>query len=202
MAVHEVLESWIAEPVAVDERSYTSWAEPGWRSWNGYAAEREFCELAAALARMVGGGDKRVVETGVGGGFTTRRIAEALALSGSGERGRLLCFESDAELRLALQEIHFFRNNLHVQLSEAVGPAPEEMAEADLTVLDSDLIVRSGEILMWAQEAHPGALLLVHDCGNGHGEGSVWMNLRKLITDLEIRGTFMHNPRGSFLGIR
>lgn len=193
MDVQEILAAWYGEGPTVDERTYTRWAEEGFHSWNGWAAEREFCELAAALARMVGG---PVVETGVGGGYTTVRLSKAL-----GGRG-LLCFESDPELRAALRELSFFRSGLVAALSEKAGPSSEDLEDAALTVLDSDVPYRLEEIALWAANARDGALLLVHDCGNGHADGSIWMELRKQVLRLGIKGALLRNPRGAFLGVR
>jgi len=193
--VSKILAAWESEPGAVDESTYTSWAHPGFHAFNGWAAEREFCELAGALARMVHG---PIIETGTGGGFTTRRIAKAIETTNS----LLICYESDQHIREALSTLDFFDGSGPAVLADDPTPTGIQFAEASLTVLDSDIPFREREIDLWAESARYGSLLLVHDTGNSHPVGSVWMELRHRIQDLVIKGAFLNNPRGAFLGVR
>lgn len=179
----------------MDERTYTKFGKDGWHAFNGWAAEREFCELAAALARMVHG---PIIETGTGGGFTSRRIAKAIETTHS----LLISYESDQHIRTALSTLDFFDGSGPAVLADDPSPTSVQFAEASLTVLDSDIPFREREIDLWAESARYGSLLLVHDTGNSHPVGSVWMELRHRIQDLEIKGAFLNNPRGAFLGVR
>jgi hypothetical protein len=190
-----ILAAWESEPETVDERTYTKWAEPGWSSWNGYAAESEFCQLAAALATMTNG---LVIETGTGAGFTSRRVAEALKLT----RGTLTCWESDQYIRERLGTLPFFSDDGPAMLADAPTPLAEEFAEASLVILDSDLEYRFREIKLYGEVARPGSILLVHDCANGHLEDSVWMQLRKAVEDTGMRGALLQNPRGAYLIVK
>ena len=81
-------DAWVSEPALGEEQSRWSASASTWRSWNRMSPEQEFCEFVAAVVRLVK--PELVIETGVGQGFTTRRIAAALA-SGSVLKG----FESD-----------------------------------------------------------------------------------------------------------
>jgi len=175
---------WDREPSTTDERNFTTHAALGWQAWNGMSPEQEFCEFAATMARVTGA--RIVIETGVGQGYTTRRLLDALRPHG----GTLLAFESDA----------MWRGKVPLDLGDT--PTGEQLAAADLTVLDSDVPVRLAEIARWRTHARAGALLLVHDCGNGHADDTPHAQIREHIESLGIAGRFLANPRGGFLGIQ
>ena len=177
----------MTEPLLVDESEFTAYAEPGWQSWNGMSPEREFAEFAATLARMTR--PALTIETGVGQGFTTRRLAEAAT-------GRVLCFESDDAWRTRISVPS------NAVLSFVPTPSAQQFAAADLTVLDSDVPFRLAELESWKRHAQPRSLLLVHDCGNGHGDDTPHIAIRNRIIELGIAGTFLGNPRGGFLGVQ
>src|SRR5207244_1747590 len=117
-----LLAAWVSEPGLEDERQFTPWASGGWSSWNAMSPEREFCDLIAAFARLLS--PKKVVETGVGQGYTTRRVAADL-----GEGQSLLCFESDTAMRAALAGLPFFRQAGRT-LAEAATPIGSEFEDA------------------------------------------------------------------------
>jgi len=188
---HPLLDAWAAEPTLIDETSFTPWIDPGWLSWNAMSAERDFCEFVGLLTRMLQPG--LVVETGVGQGYTTRRVASGLG------KGTHICFENDAAIRAGLSALPFFNDEHHVLMSEPT-PSAEDFARADLTVLDSEPPDRYTELEIWRASARPGSVLVVHDCGNGHPEGTLHAQLRHLIEDLDIPGVFLRNPRGAFMG--
>jgi hypothetical protein len=187
--------AWEEEPELVDETSFTPWAEPGWRSWNDMSPELEFCELAAELARLSGA--RTLIETGVGQGFLTRRVATRL---GPGQR--LVCFEANGLWREALSEIAFFRGDGPCSLSTRATPNDIELASAGLCIIDSGLGIRFDELRAWWEHAAPGALLLVHDTGNNHPPQTPHAQIAALILELGIPGTFLKNPRGAFLGVK
>lgn len=189
---HPLLDAWAAEPDLVDETDFTPWAEPGWNSWNGMSAEREFSEFAGLLARLMQPG--LVVETGVGQGYSTRRIASGLG------NGTQLCFESDPDIRAGLSSLSFFDSPRHV-LSSYPAPSLADFARADLTVLDSEPPGRYAELRDWRAAATEGSVLLVHDCGNNHPEGTLHNELRQIIMEFDVPGVFFKNPRGAFLGL-
>jgi hypothetical protein len=156
--------------------------------------EREFCEFLSAFTRLIA--PSKVIETGVGQGFTTRRLVAALE-----GVGRLLCFEADAELRASLGALPFFRSS-NVVLSNANTPSGDEFADAVLTVLDSDPGERLAEIARWYVSAPDGAVLVVHDTGNGHDHQTIHASIASAISALSLPGWFLRNPRGAFVGYR
>jgi hypothetical protein len=186
--------AWEVEPDPVDEANFTAPASPGWHAWNALSPELEFCELAALLVQMAE--PRRVIETGTGQGFLTRRLAERI-----GPEGLLCCFEGDEESRRALASLPFFGEPSH-QLSPHPTPSEVDFAWAELSVLDSAFELRLGELEGWWRRARPGAIVLVHDAGNGHPAGSDQARVAARILELEIPGTFLSNPRGGFLGVK
>jgi hypothetical protein len=189
---HPLLDAWSGEPDLHDESEFTPWARHGWPSWNAYSAERDFCDFVGSIARVLQ--PKVVIETGVGQGFTTRRIDRGVGSA------RHLCYESDSELREALASLPYFADR-HVSLSSEETPSDEELGLADLTVLDSDPPYRFDELARWRKFGRAGSVLVVHDCGNGHPPTAIHSQIRELVSDLDIPGTFLGNPRGGFLGI-
>lgn len=191
---HPLLKAWQHEPETNDEQLYTPWAKPGWRSWNAMSPEVEFCEFAATLTKMIQ--PLNIIETGVGQGYATRRVAAEVQ-----DDQIFLCFESDQNLRNELAALEFFSQKGHY-LAQYPTPRPADFAEADFVLLDSDFGVRSSELQGWWENAQPGSVVLVHDCGNGHDEGTGHATLAAFIQGLGIIGVFLKNPRGSFLGIK
>jgi predicted O-methyltransferase YrrM len=188
------MDAWKVEPPLADERSRWYPDTRAWHAWNPMSPEHEFCELVAALIRMVK--PSLVIETGVGQGFTTRRIAAALP-PGAVLRG----FESDEEWRGRLAALSFF-DGARTVLAEGVTPSDEEFAAADLFVADSHSKLRVDEVTRWAQHAKPGGYIVVHDTGNGHPDWTPHHKLGELIAALGISGLRLPNPRGSFAGQR
>ncbi len=168
--------------------------EPGWHSWNDMSAEVELCDFVVALANVLRPG--RLIETGIGQGFLTRRLKAAL-----GADQLLICFESDDTWREALSTLRFFDREPAV-LSSSESPSAAELSRAELTCLDSDLRHRLPEIERWWEAAAPGATLVVHDAGNGHSADTVHGQVRDTITRLGIPGFFLANPRGAFVGVK
>jgi hypothetical protein len=190
----EVPGAWEQEPDPVDETAFTAWAEPGWSSWNPTSPEVEFCDLAATLVQATR--PRIVMETGTGAGFLARRLARAL-----GREQLLVSFEADDSMRGALAALPFYADSAH-RLAPEATPNPVEIVRADLTVLDSEPEVRLRELEAWTESARPGAVLLVHDAGNGHPADSFQDSIAQKIADLGVPGTFLSNPRGGFLGVK
>jgi hypothetical protein len=182
---------WVREPELVDESSFTWWGQ-GWHSWNDRSPELEFCELAAQLTRLIV--PSIVVETGVGQGFMTRRVAAQL-----GPEQRLLCFESSPRFRAKLERRSFF-DGKRITLAPQPTPDAADLAGAELTILDSTNQIRSDELGLWWQVAPPGATLLVHDASNRHADNTPHARMARFIDELGIPGVFLKNPRGGFLG--
>jgi hypothetical protein len=186
--------AWREEPPVVDESVYTTWAKPGWHSWNNMSPEVEFCSFACDLARMVE--PSLVIETGTGQGFLTRRLFASL-----GEGQRLECFEADSTWRRALSSLAFFQDR-RCDLSTKETPGADELAHAELCVFDSSFPLRRRELELWSRVAPDRAVVLVHDAGNRHPDWTPHAELARLIEQLEIPGVFLQNPRGGFLGVK
>lgn len=189
-----LLKAWLDEPPSEPESLHTSWAAPFWVAWNGMSPEVQFCDFASSLALLLQ--PRRTIETGVGQGFTTRRLARVLQ---PGQQ--LLAFEDDPAIRDGLRRLPFFAHPDH-SLSPDPSPSPDDLAGADLTVLDSEIPSRLAEIDLWWETAQAGAVLIVHDAGNGHGPETPHQLIRRRIEALSIDGVFLKNPRGSFLGFK
>jgi hypothetical protein len=156
--------------------------------------EVELCEFLVALVKMLR--PSRLIETGTGQGFLTRRLKSAL-----GPEQLLTCFESDPTWREALSALAFFDGERAV-LSLAESPTSEELALTDLTCLDSDVPCRLLELERWWEAAVAGAAVFVHDAGNGHSPDTPHAAVRETIARLEIPGFFLANPRGAFVGVK
>lgn len=179
------MDQWAAEPAPTDESSQTAGGE-GWVSWNGWSPEKAFCEFAAALVALNRPG--LVVETGIGQGYTTRRVLPVLS-------GRYLGFESDDDLRARLRNLDVWSDT--VELADDPEASPEILSACDLAILDSDLPQRKREIDRWLEYASPGAFVLVHDARPDHPvKRSPFRWLARYLGD---EGVFLGNPRGAWL---
>ena len=186
--VTPLLKSWYQEPETVDEKEFTPWAESGWPAWNGMSPEKDVCDFVGIL--VAGLKPNVVIETGVGQGFTTRRIIANLG------QATFFAFESDDEFRQGLLTVDLVKPYIEPERS----PSPEDFAIADLTILDSDWPDRFQELEDWTKYAKPGSFIFTHDTGNGHHPATGHMQQRRLIEKLGINGIHLPNPRGSFLG--
>jgi hypothetical protein len=188
-----VASAWHKEPPLVDETVHIGWAKKGWHSWNNMSPELEFCVFASDLVRLVE--PSIVIETGTGQGFVTRRLVECLS-----QEQHLMCFEADPLWRRALTSLPFFEDP-RCELSTNESPSHDELANADLCVLDSDFVVRSKELTLWWRWARAGSILLVHDV-RSRPPWTPHAKLASLIDELRIPGVFLKNPRGGFLGTK
>jgi hypothetical protein len=185
------LNAWAREAALAPEE--TKWGDPGWSSWNRYSPEWEVCEAVAALVQLVR--SARLIETGVGQGYMTRRIAAAMP-----DEARLRCFESDDDLRAALEQLPFFAPDTAVDIAPVPTPTTADFAESVFTVLDSNFKFRVDELDAWWDAAPRRSFVFVHDVSNRHPEFTNHAKMRRHIQELGIPGTFFPNPRGSFLG--
>lgn len=161
-----------------DETEFTSWAQPGWFSWDQWSPEQDFCRFVAMLQRMLQ--PAVVVETGVGVG----RLTSHLDLASCTYFG----FESDPKWR-------------QPPAGPQETPTVDDMASADLVILDSTPSYRRQEIDMWSAFGKPGSVCVVHDCGNGHpAKATTHHDLRRAVEDTGCPGVFLANPRGGWFG--
>ncbi len=185
--------AWVEHQDAVDEREFTPWAEPGWLSHNGQSPEIAVCDFVRVLIRMVC--PTLVIETGVGQGYMTRTIEQALCTG-----GHLVAFESDDEWRTMISSQTFWRDNERAVMSPNQTPTAAEWSWADVCFIDSDFDVRFQEIVLWDEFAKPGSCALIHDTSDR--DGTVHKTVRELIQDLGMTGVFLNNPRGCFLAVQ
>ena len=155
--------------------------------------EVRFSDFVASVAELTH--PAVVIETGVGQGFTTRRLAARL-----GPDEQLVGFEHDPELRQRLGLLPFFASPSR-GLGATPSPTPEHFARADLTILDSEFPTRLHEFDTWLAAARPGAILVVHDAGNGHGPNTPQYAMRQRIEESGLTGVFLRNPRGGYLAL-
>ena len=190
---HPLLAPWVEEPATQDESAFTPGAAPGWSAWNAMSPEVRFCEFVASVAELTH--PAVVIETGVGQGFTTRRLAARL-----GPDQQLVGFEHDPELRQRLGLLPFFASPSR-GLGATPSPAPEDFARADLTILDSKFPTRLHKFDTWLAAARPGAVLVVHDAGNGHAPNTPQYTMCQRIEESGLTGVFLRNPRGGYLAL-
>lgn len=162
-----------------DEQTFTPHAEQGWRAWDSYSPETEFCEFAGMLQRMLR--PAVVLETGVGVG----RLTEHLDLSVCTYLG----FEADPAWRQAPAD------------PGQGTPSPLMMSQADFVVLDSAPDFRFAEIAMWAEHGKRGSVALVHDAGNGHTPDTIHAQIGWACSVTAQPGMFLRNPRGGWLAV-
>jgi hypothetical protein len=177
--------AWDQEPDLVDEINFTSHAETGWSAWNCYSPEKRFCEAAAEIVQILE--TPKVLETGVGQGFTTRRVAKIAK--------EFTAFEAEVKFRniIAPHATNFTLSNLGT-------PSPAIVAATDFLILDSAPHLRLKEIKLWWQAGKGDSFVLIHDAGNGHDRTTSHHLYDDLIRQLNIPGIKYANPRGSFLG--
>lgn len=163
--------------VMFDEQTFTHHAQPGWMSWDEWSPEEDFCRFVGMLQRLVQ--PSLTLETGVGCGRLTGHLNPSI--------GAYLGFESNPAYRQPPAQ------------PDEVTPSAEDMATADLVILDSDPAYRFAELSRWADHGKPGSVCVVHDCGNGHLPGTLHQNLGAACRDTGIHGIFLRNPRGGWV---
>ncbi len=180
------------------EREHTSWAHPGWLAWNDHAVEVQVADFLARLSQQSSQGQKEwvAIETGVGQGYVTRRMAKAVHPT---EIRGIWTFESNMEWNGRIRQLPFWPNTLQSCIKWERTPTPNQMSEADLVVLDSMDPWRKMEILLWSEVGKKGSLLFVHDTGNIHPPHDGHFTNGFLLQQLGIEGLWLENPRGAFL---
>lgn len=185
-----IMLGWERERKPRDESRWTPGGE-GWHAWNGKAPEVEFCEFAGMLCRMLM--PSQVIETGIGQGYTTRRLLAA-------NPGYYIGFESDDEYRAAIAAIWEDDMRVSADLSPLRSPTADDMMLCELAVLDSSTPFRIQEIDLWREHAPSGSVLLVHDVSREHDEGTIHRRLAAHVAELP--GATLRNPRGGWLAVQ
>ena len=161
-----------------DERAFTQHAQPGWMSWDQWSPEQDFCRFVGMLQRMLQ--PSVTLETGVGIGRITNYL--------DAEIGEYLGFEADPRWRQPPAD------------PEIGTPSAEQMAIAELVILDSEPDFRLPEVALWAKHGKPNSVCIVHDCGNGHPDAAFHAILGRTVQNLGHPGLMLRNPRGSWMG--
>lgn len=174
--------AWTTEPPLIGEERWTPGGQ-GWHAWSGPSAEVEFCDFVGAFVRLLR--PRLVVETGVGAGFTTRRILAHLPDSST-----WIGVESDPDFRAALAGVG-------VETREVLG---DEVRKADLVVLDSTPDVRLAEFDGWARNGKRGSILVCHDVSAKHKPPKPHRRFYDHIATSGIPGVVLPNPRGGWIG--
>src|ERR1044072_3945050 len=162
-----------------DEQMFTPHAGLGWLSWDEWSTAQDVCHFAATLQRVLQ--PPWVIETGVGVG----RLTSHLDLDGCEHMG----FESNPKWRQPPAQ------------PDAATPSAEQMATAQLVILDSDPSYRLQEIRLWAAVGARGSVCLVHDAGNGHSEDTIHYQIGAVCAATGQPGVLLRNPRGGWLGV-
>jgi len=191
-----MLKPWSIEPPFQLETNFSPWGHPNWLCWNGHAVEVQVATFLSRLSYEVcsSSADPYLIETGVGQGFVTRRVVDAIP-----ETARLVCFESDHEWREGLKRLDFWTDHLNVCIRNEIFPDDADFRTADLVILDSNDPWRKIEIMLWQELAPEGSVMFVHDTGTIHPPYDGHFTLGFLIKLLGITGYWLENPRGSFL---
>ena len=191
-----MLRPWRQEPTLQPERAFSPWGHPNWMAWNGHAVEVQVADFLSRLATEVAtrSADPYLMETGVGQGFVTRRVIEAIP-----ETARLMCFESDDQWREGIKRFGFWTDHLNACIRNDIFPDQADFRTADLVILDSNDPWRKIEVMMWQELAPEGSVMFVHDTGTIHPPHDGHFTLGFLIKTLGITGYWLETPRGSFL---
>lgn len=175
-----IVNPWINEPRPYDLKRDKS------GEWNIMSAEEIFCNFAGALARMTLS-KSVIVETGMGQGYTTRRLPH--------ETRNVLVYETDDEWI----ELWQASGSLWPEVNVIKGaPDIETIKAAKLLILDSHLKEREEEWFNWVWNGQKDSWCLMHDTFHRiEANSAVW----QWVKDIEIPHLLLDNPRGSYLGV-
>jgi hypothetical protein len=129
------------------------------------------------------------IETGVGQGFVTRRLIEAMH-----PLSTFLAYDTEQEYIDAIPRENL--PDLDIVFYHGT-PNDHVMGLADLVVIDSDLSVRPHEIAVWGREGAKDSELIVHDVQNNDHPTIT----TQAVLALGIWGKFLENERGGWHGV-
>jgi hypothetical protein len=174
--------------VAKSEGIYTDWGK-GWTSTSGKAQEQEFSNFLVSLINL--NRPKTIIETGIGDGLTTRKLVAAAKSIGA----LYTAFEHDEQYRKTAKVCGCVVSNLPT-------PSADQMANADLVILDSMTSYREKEIELWLEYGRAGSTMVVHDVSARHRADQIHRRLFNFIQERGIHGAYLHNPRGGFIATK
>ena len=193
--------AWLDEAEPVGEALFTLGAADKWHAWNDQDPEVEWCDdVVAAVTSLclVNPLPVSVIQSGIGGGYLTRRLLACDAL------GAWIGFEADDELRQAafdgVEALDV--DPLAFYVSPMISPASPKIGAtttANVTILDSAMAWRCTELEWWFRVARPGQFLIVHDTDPAASKDS---RLYRRAVERNLSGRPCHvewfdNPRGS-----
>lgn len=169
------------------EARFTPWGQ-GWTAPNRTSPEFEFMGFVKSLIALHRPGS--IIETGMGKGFVTRAVHQSMPVGSD-----LLVFESDPKYRSKPPICN-------CKVSGNPSPSEEEMAAADLVLLDSLPAIRMKEISLWWKVGKPGSTMVVHDVSDRHPPGAIHSKLLRHIRSEGIPGALLRNPRGGYVATK
>lgn len=179
---------WVKEEPLVDEFKFSrKWS--GFNAWNIMSPELEFCNVAKYVTETLPD-DAYIVETGMGQGYVTRRVLEAM-----NDTQEFVTFDHQ-ERWLALVTNVPDSSVFHYELGQ---PGYLDMVQVNFLILDSEPSRRKGELRLWLEHSPPESLLLIHDTFHDSIEDN---DTTGFIKRHKLQGWWFDNPRGSFLGVR
>ena len=178
------MNAWIEESELVDEFEFSGRSHD-FHAWNIMSPELEFCNVAGYVTSTLPD-DALIVETGMGQGYVTRRVIDAMKPG-----HKFLSYEHKQSWIDLAPKI----KNVDIVFGQ---PPLMVMQECSFLILDSEPSRRSSEMVDWLQWAKEGSLFLVHDTYHTEIEDN---STTSFIKRAELEGWWLPNPRGSFLGV-
>ncbi len=179
---------WVEEEPLVDEVKFSD-KVTGFNAWNIMSPELEFCNVAKYVTESLPN-EAYIIETGMGQGYVTRRILEAM-----NDTQEFIAFDHQERWLSLITDVPEYPV-FHYELGQ---PDYSDMIRVDFLVLDSELSRRMGEMNLWLHHSPSWSLLLVHDTFHHSIEDGA---ITKFIKRHNLQGWWFDNPRGSFLGVK
>ena len=156
-----------------------------WHSESIDATEQEVTDLIGGLVR--GLQPELVVETGTEFGRTAAAIGVCLTLNG---HGRLITLEVDeVKVGIATRLMRGLPVDVLIGRAEELVPT----APIDFLFLDSGFDCRGRELEHFAPHLSPGAIVAIHDAGEGR---TVWDTITPTLEGGSWTGLRLRTPRG------
>lgn len=187
---------WVEEEPLVPESSISqTWNNPdAYMAWNIVSPELEFCQwiqddvaqLTTELPFM------HVLETGMGGGYITRRVLDVLGPYD--KMFQYTAFEGIVEL------VEYVPASVPICVKQGT-PWGYDIRKADLIILDSSPKYRMDEIRNVALHGKSGAIVWVHDTHTDPWLNDMAKRVKKYLWPRCESYKWTSNPRGGFRGV-